>query len=107
MPNALALLKRFPLLLKDGTTTDSEMGITLTAKNAKSDIAISELSKVGVRKTPHTAIAETIESIPMTEGLPFLLDLLNQKGLAMTESVGVTAIRMPISTEEKPLLWKN
>ncbi|HNS76482.1 MAG TPA: hypothetical protein PKI56_09285, partial [Mesotoga prima] len=91
----------------DGTTTDSEIGTMLTAKNAKRDIAINEVSKVGVRKTPHTVIAETIESVPITKAPPLFLDLLNQKGLAITESIGVTAIRIPISTEEKPLLWKN
>jgi hypothetical protein len=52
-------------------------------------------------------IAETIESVPITKAPPLFLDLLNQKGLAIIESIGVTAIRIPISTEEKPLLWKN
>jgi hypothetical protein len=76
----------------------------LTTKNEKKHIAINEVSKVGEKKTAQTETADTIETIPMTVGPPVLLDRLNQKGFAIIERVGVTAIRIPISIAEKPLL---
>jgi hypothetical protein len=92
------------LFLKEGTTTDSAIGMMLTTKNAKKHIAINEVSKSGEMKTAQTETAETTEAIPITDGPPILLDRLNQKGFAIIERVGVTAIRIPISIDEKPLL---
>jgi len=76
----------------------------LTTKNAKKHIAINEVSKVDEKKTVQTETAETIETVPITDGPPVLLDRLNQKGFAIIEREGVTAIRIPISIDEKPLL---